>query len=206
MKSKVFRGSWIPQTDTTRNQTWFCPVCGGKVYMQPGSPTYPTCPWCLSDMPEVDDFDTPEELAEAKRRNHGATNKIYSTDPADAERKRKYQNKYYLQHAEELKARARQRYADNRDAELERQKRYREKHLDEKREYDREYHAAHREERNAKQRERYAANPEKYREMKKKERGKPMREVMAHIYGVAVEDIPKNHLRYGKGRYQDEPD
>ena len=188
-KSKVFRGSWIPQTDTVGNKTWFCPFCNEKVYMHPGSPTYPTCPWCLSDMPEAEDFDTPEELYEAKRRNENTTGKVYGTkedyEAAKAKRKEKYWND------------------PERDHEI--CKRYRETHKEERREYARKYYREHREEIterqrewrrknrdriNAARREDRKANPEKYKQYWQNSCGKPMREVEAHIKGVPVEDIP----------------
>ena len=211
--SKVYRGSWLPIKDTEFNMLWTCPFCGETVCMTAGSPTYPTCPFCLSDMPEAEDFDTPEELREMKRHNKAVTDHVYSCDPADNRRKNERQRERYRLNAETERQKKREHYALNRDQISEHTREYLIAHPDKaqaRRERSRQYREDHKDEINARRRKKYADNPEKYKAQVRKSRiknsGRPMREVMAHIYGVAVEDIPKNHLRYGKGRYQDEPD
>lgn len=197
--SNIYRGSWIPVTEKPNNQRYLCPYCGETVYMPCGTPTYPTCPWCVSDMPEADDFDTPEELADAKRGNKANTGKKYSVDPNDNENKRAkrrawyaenrerecaYNREYYEKHREELLAKQRERYRANKTQRLEYQKKYREEHRDEIREA---------------QRAAREADPERFRAYNEKSRGKSMREVEAHIRGVPVEEIPRNGFYFGKG-------
>lgn len=212
-ESKVFRGSWIPAKDTEYNMIWSCPVCGETVYMAAGSPTYPTCPWCLTDMPESEDFETPEELREMKRHNKAVTDHVYSCNPADNQRKNERQRERYRLNAETERAKKREHYALNRDQISEHTREYLIAHPDKaqaRRERSRQYREDHKEEINARRRQKYAENPEKYKEQARQSRirnsGRPMREVMAHIYGVPVEDIPKNKLHYGKGRQPNESD
>ncbi len=196
---KIFRGSWIPFSDNPRNQRFVCPFCNEQVRMMPGDPTYPTCPWCLSDMPEAEDFETPEELLAIKRGNKSMTNKTYSIDPADNEAKRARRRQWYADHPEQCRENSRKYYAEHREEILARQRaRYRED-PSRKLEYQRRYTEEHREEINRKRREERAADPEKFREQQRRYRGKPMREVKAHISGVPVEEIPEAGFYFGKG-------
>lgn len=196
---RIYRGSWIAATERPHNQVYFCPFCGEKVRMLPCDPTFPTCPWCLSDMPEADDFETPEELRDAKRGNLANTGKKYSINPEDneakrakrrqwyadhKEREREYQRQYYEEHKAEINANARIRYLAQREKRLEYQRKYRKEHRDELRESAR---AARK------------ADPERFKEYQVKNKGKSMREVEAHIRGVPVEEIPRNGFYFGKG-------
>ena len=196
---KVFRGSWIPATDKPNCQRFSCPFCGETVYMPSGTPTYPTCPWCISDMPEAEDFDTPEELRAAKMGNKGSTGLTYSTDPTDnatrrekrrewyalnKEHEREYQRNYYYEHRDEINEKARERYQKNKQHRLEYQRRYRAEHHDEIL---------------AKARAAREADPERFKAYNIKHKGNSMREVEAHIRGVPVEDIPRNGFYFGKG-------
>ena len=133
MTDEIFRGSWIPASTRPNNQIFICPFCGERVYMFRGSPTYPTCPWCVSDMPEMDDFETPEELADRKAGNRAATGRKYCVDPE-------------VNKARNEKLRA-----------------YRASLGDKFREQRREYHARNREKINAQQQARYQKNKEKNR-------------------------------------------
>lgn len=195
----IFRGSWIPVSARPNNQIWICPFCGERVRMLPGDPTFPTCPWCLADLPEAEDFETPEELRDAKRGNVANTGKKYSVDPEDNENKRakrrqwyaehkeqsrEYQRKYYEEHREELLAQMRERYRRNKEKKLNSAGQYREEH---------------REEINEKAREARAADPERFKAYKEKCLGKPMREVEAHIRGVSVDELPRSGFYFGKG-------
>ena len=65
--SDIDRGAWIPDNDRPNCETFRCPFCGETVFMRRGHATYPTCPWCISDMPDADDLDTPEEVEQIKK-------------------------------------------------------------------------------------------------------------------------------------------
>lgn len=198
----IFRGSWIALNDSENCETFRCPFCGEEVTIRRGSATYPTCPWCLSDMPEAEDFETPAELRALKRGNKSYTNLTYSIDPADHEAKlekrrqwsaehkeqlREYQRKYYAEHRDELLAKQRQRYRED----PERRRR--------KQETSNDYYKRNREEINEKAREARAADPERFKAYKEKCLGKPMREVEAHIRGVSVDELPRSGFYFGKG-------
>lgn len=201
---QVFRGSWIPISDRPANQRFLCPFCGEQVRMLPGDPTFPTCPWCLSDLPEAEDFETPEELREIKRGNKAFTNLTYSVDPADHEAKLEKRRQWYADpdNREKTIERNRKYYAENREDILAKQrKKYREDpdRRQRKLESANNYYAENREEICAKQKAKRAADPERFKAYKEKCLGKPMREVEAHIRGVSVDELPRSGFYFGKG-------
>lgn len=181
--SKVFRGSWIPAKETAYNMIFFCPFCLEAVYMGAGSPTYPTCPWCLSDMPEAEDFETPEELKDAKRGNRNATGSVYNVSREDNERMKADRRRRYWSDPEGNRERSRKYAADpeHHEKKLQRDRRYYQENRDlicakarERREKDRD-------EINAKRRERYRNEPERFLAYRLRARGRPTEEIEANI-------------------------
>lgn len=195
----IDRGSWIAQNDSENCERFRCPFCGEIVYIKHGYATYPTCPYCLTDMPEAEDFDTPEELRKAKWGNKGATNLLYCEERERAEKKKAYHREYYRKNRERMLENQR-RYDDAHKEQIsERNKRYYQEHKAEICAQQKEYHAEHREEYKARSKAWREAHPDKVKEYRLKTYGKPMREVTAHILGIPVEDVPKPDFVFGKG-------
>lgn len=197
--SNVFRGSWIPATDAENCELFICPECGEQVYMKRGQATYPSCPFCLTDLPEAEEFETPEELSNAKRGNKGCTGLTYTNGTEEhaeycakrrkryaenREQAREYQREYYRKNKERILSNQRVNYIYNKEKRLE---------------YQRQYRAAHKDELNESAKEWRRNNPDKVREYQIRARGKPMREVTAHIMGIPVEDVPETGFKFGKG-------
>lgn len=184
MSEAIFRGSWIPATKLPNNQRFFCPFCGQMVYMRAGSPTYPTCPWCISDMPEADDFKTPDELHAPKIHAKSYSEPVDITTLSDEEADKEYRRQYYELNSERLLA----KYKESSPSEKER-----------RREYTKKYREEHREEIKEKARAARAADPERFKAYALKQKQKSMREVEAHIRGVSPDEIPRNGFYFGKG-------
>ena len=184
MAEVIYRGSWIPATKLSNNQRFFCPFCGQMVYMYPGAPTYPTCPWCVSDMPEADAFKTYEELRAPKLDIKSYSEPADINTLTDEDAKKEYQRQYYEMNKEKI-------LAD--------QKRLNDQYKERRREYNRKYREEHHDEIKEKAKRARAEDPERFRAYAKKQRIKSMREVEAHIRGVAPDEIPKNGFYFGEG-------
>ena len=159
----IFRGSWIPASKREGNQRFFCPFCGESVYMLTSMATYPTCPWCITDMPELDDFETPDELHSMKLKEIPERVERKPA-PVSDEEKRQRRREQYAADREHRREYAREYYRRN-NAESERRK-------ERNRENARRYRESHHDEILAKARADRAANPEKYREYARRRRKK----------------------------------
>jgi len=192
--SDIDRGAWIPDNDRPNCETFRCPFCGETVFMRRGHATYPTCPWCISDMPDADDLDTPEEIEQMKKGNRAATNKAYCDDPAMQEKKKEASRRYYQEHKEEFREKNRIYRETHREKCRELHRRWFEENRDHANEKARENYAKHREERCAAYREKYESDPAfraKKKEYRERTYGKKMREVISHIRGVPEETLPR---------------
>lgn len=198
----IFRGGWIPATNRENCTLFRCPICGEIVCMQRGRATYPTCPFCLSDMPEAEDFETPEELEEMKRGNRAATGKSYSSSREDSEEFKRKCREYYVRNVEHIREYKREYRARNSEKIRAEKREYAKKHPEKNRECCRRYYQKHREQILAAAKKNYKADPEKYRERDRRYRGKSMREVTAHILGVPVEEVTEQYLWFGKREAQ----
>lgn len=195
----IFRGSWIALTNNPKCQRFRCPSCGNIVSMLMGSPTYPTCPWCLYDLPEAEDFDTPSELEQRKRGNRAATGKVYSESREDNEAWNAKRREYYARNGEHLREYKRKYYEDNKERLRAYRHKYYQEHKEKFQEYSKKYYQSHREEILARIKKKCKENPEKCKEYQKRYRGKSMREVEAHIRGVSVDELPRSGFYFGKG-------
>ena len=150
-------------------------------------------------MPEVDDFETPEELEKRKWGNRYATGKKYSESREDNERQKAKRRAYYAKNGEHFREYKKKYHAENKEKINAHQRERYQKRKEKNREYARQYYLDHREEILAKQKKQREENPENYRAQQQRCKGKSMREVEAHIRGVPVEDIPRNGFYFGKG-------
>ena len=130
--NRINRGGWMPVGNPDTCLKWRCPTCGEEVCMFRGTPTYPTCPFCLSEIPGWEDFETPEQLRVLLRQSTTATGKRYCFDEEEKQRHKERRHNSYIA---------------NRDAVIERQKKYNEEHKAERNEYLKRYMKDHPEKR-----------------------------------------------------------
>lgn len=200
MSEEVFRGSWVPVNDSPHPELYKCPFCGEQVYIKRGMATYPTCPFCLSDMPEAEDFETPAELAERKAGNRAATGRKYCENREVNEARNAKLRAYRASLGEEFRAQRREYYAKNKEKINAQQRARYQKNIEKNRARSLQYYYDHREERLAAQKKWREENPDKAKEQQINAKGRTMREVEAHIRGISVDEIPEYDFWGGKGR------
>lgn len=171
MSENIFRGSWIPVNDSPHPELYKCPFCGEQVYIKRGMATYPTCPFCLSDMPEAEDFDTPEELEKRKAGNRAATGRKYCEDREVNLSQREKRRAYYASRGDHFREYKREYHAKNREKINAQQRARYQKRKDKNREYSKRYYQEHREELIEKNRQWRQQNPERYKEYQRRYRG-----------------------------------
>ena len=133
--NKINRGGWIPVGNPGTCLKWKCPTCGEEVCMFRGTPSYPACPFCLSEISGWEEFETPEELRALLRQSVNATDKRYCFSEEEKQRHKEQRHESYVANKDAIREKQKQYNKEHREERNEYLKRYLKEHPEKRRQY-----------------------------------------------------------------------